>query len=191
MSLMIQIRGTSGSGKTTVMKEVMSLLGNWTPEFIPGRKRPLYYRCVEGGWQDKGIIVLGHYEIDCGGCDTIGSVPQIFEVIKTLPKYGILLCEGLLLSEDVKWSKELGSDLRVVFLATEVEECVRRVKKRREGSGNDKPFNPDNTVNRVRPIERARKLLPESGIIVVRSSVNQASSIILNWIRLHANQRGK
>jgi hypothetical protein len=73
-------------------------------------------------------------------------------------------------------------DVRVLFLVTDIEECIRRVKKRRKDAGNDKPLNEKNTRNRVATIERARVKLTEAGVYCRRATVEQAPKIILNWL---------
>lgn len=178
--MIIQVRGTSGSGKTTVMRSLMKALGGGKAVYRPGRKRPLYYR------YPQGEIVLGHYESPCGGCDTIGSARAVYELIQGLRGEGVngsILCEGLLLSEDTKWSRQL-DNLRVVFLTTPTERCLEWVQQRRQAAGNTDVLNPTNTVNRVGIIEKARRKLLEAGILCRRASASQAPSIILNW--LHA-----
>lgn len=187
--MIIQIRGTSGSGKTTVMRQVMaSFAEGWTGIGYPGRKKPLYYslnnRQVETGL--PGVYILGHYEATCGGCDNIGSAAKVFELIATLQQaYGgdsIILCEGLLLSEDSKWTSQM-DDVKVLFLNTSEEECLSRVRSRRLAAGNAKELNPDNTVNRLAVIARSRVKLESHGIYCQSASSRQAHRIVLKWIR--------
>lgn len=188
--MIIMIRGTSGSGKTTVMREVMKH-GSWTPHHTAGRKNPLYY---QAHLDYPAPIVLGSYESTCGGCDNIGSAPKVYELIQTfldppvttLKREYVILCEGLLLSEDTKWTGKLhdeGQDVRCLFLTTSQEECLERVKGRRREAGNEKELNPDNTVNRIGVIERARVKLTGLGVRCVRCSSSQAAAIILRWIK--------
>jgi hypothetical protein len=194
--VIIQIRGTSGSGKSTAMRAVMDSMF-WDAVRVEGRKKPLYYfHSHEGhgdGWPN--IALLGHYESPCGGCDTIGSARAVYELIQNLLQGGgditHVLCEGLLLSEDTKWTKMLvensakdaGPPVRVLFLTTPLEECLSRIKQRREGVGNNDPLNPENTSRRVAVIERARVKLEESGAYVRRCSSRQAPEIVLRWLR--------
>jgi hypothetical protein len=182
--MIINIRGTSGSGKSTVMRRVMDSC-DWQAEYIPGRKRPLYYRAME-----HPFAVLGPYETPCGGGDAVGSAGQIYKEVIALLTFSwckVVLCEGLLLSEDVKWSRQL-PDLRVLFLTTPLERCLEQIKKRRQEAGSDKPLNPTNTASRVATIERARIKLIASGIECRRCSADQAVGIVLNWLRLHTQQ---
>lgn len=178
--MIIQIRGTSGSGKSTVVKKLLSQNWDWTPIFKSGRKKPLYYKT-------KGIVVLGHYESPCGGCDTIGSAPKIFELIKEViekenPK--TLICEGLLLSEDVKWTSQLVDyGLVVLYLTTPSEECLVRIKQRRSAVGNEKELNPSNTLNRVAIIEKSRVKLKEKNVKCIRTSSDQAFSKLMKLLK--------
>lgn len=182
--MIIQLRGTSGSGKSTVMTRIMERAGEWNSVLVPGRKKPLYYVC-----KDFPLIVLGHYESPCGGCDTIGSAGKVFELIgnvrKQFPTHDIL-CEGLLLSEDVKWSSQLVTSQKLfcVFLATDTQTCLNQIKSRREKVGNEKPLNPANTVNRVAVIDRSRRRLIELGVNCVRLSSNQAVEYVLQKLNL-------
>lgn len=177
--MIIQIRGTSGSGKSTVMRQVMERTGPWSPEYVSGRKKPLYCRSV---WQGLKLVVLGHYESPCGGCDTIGSARAVFELIDIIHPYDVVLSEGLLLSEDVKWTCQMAG-VRPLFLTTDVERCIEQIKGRREEVGNSKPLSEKNTRNRVAVIERARNRLLEAGIDCRRASPEQAGRLILSWLK--------
>lgn len=174
--MIIQIRGTSGSGKTWVMRRVMEYLGAWKPVYVEGRKRPLYYI-----HERRSLLVLGSYESTCGGCDTIGSARAVYDLLKATQPTDHVLCEGLLLSEDVKWSSQL-SGLRVIFLTTPLERCLEQIRSRRAESGNSKPLSEYNTVNRVATIERARLRLIEAGVDCRRYSASQAVREIVQWV---------
>lgn len=179
--MIIQLRGTSGSGKTTAMRKVMTDLGHWQAIHAPERKQPLYYFCRAL----PHVLVLGHYEAACGGCDNIGSAAKVYELaagFHSAEPGRVILCEGLLLSEDTKWSLQM-PDLRVIFLTTPVERCLENIRKRRAAAGNEKPLSESNTRNRVATIERARLKLSEAGKIVCRASADQAPRIVLKWIR--------
>lgn len=176
--MIIQVRGTSGSGKSTVVRKVMESLGDWSPEFIDGRKRPIRYRHK----RYKGLVVLGHYEIDCGGCDTIGSAPKVFEAVQDT-KFTVLLSEGLLWGEDVKWTLQL-DDVRAVFLTTSPQECLKRVEIRQNGR---EPADRDRVwrklSKRVETIDRARVRLESAGVKCVKCSSARAPRVIERWIK--------
>lgn len=178
--MIVQIRGTSGSGKSTAVRRIMNNFKTWESQFISGRKKPLYYR------NGRGLIVLGHYESPCGGCDTIGSAAAVYDLITNLlnrfQENTTILCEGLLLSEDVKWSSQL-PDLRILYLTTPIDTCLNQIQQRRSEAGNNKPLNTSNTTNRVAVIERSRIKLSERGILCRRCTSDQAVSIVTNWIQ--------
>lgn len=173
------------------MTNLMNMMGDWQAVHVDGRKQPLYYRSV-GDWPNT--IVLGHYNSPCGGCDTIGSARAVYDLILKImleePKPVNIICEGLLLSEDVKWTSKLNesfnNSVTVYFLTTPVEKCLEQIKGRREKAGNDKPLDPKNTVNRTTTIERARMKLGEAGVYTRRCSANQATDLVLSKLRLHA-----
>lgn len=180
--MICQVRGTSGSGKSWVMREVMKGLGEYETQYITGRKQPFDY------FFNGLIYVLGHYESPCGGCDTIGSAGKVYEVVKRFfegpDNARHVLCEGLLLSEDTKWTLQMPaiSEVRVIFLNTDLDTCLAQIEKRRKAVGSEKPLNPKNTANRVATIERARVRLTEAGIYCRRASASQAPGLILDWL---------
>lgn len=184
-----QIRGTSGSGKTTVMRNFMKP-NRWEQVHSPGRKKPLM--C----YNENDLIVLGDYESLYGGCDTIGSAKAVYELIQKLAvgsyngKERAIVCEGLLLSEDTKWALQLrneGHELKILFLTTLPQECLNRIKSRRAKAGNEKPLNPNNTLNRLNAIERAyQKLSNQENITVRRCQSKHAVSILLNWTDINS-----
>jgi hypothetical protein len=174
--MIIQVRGTSGSGKSTVVKTVMDCTRGWNPHIIESRKKPLYY-------QVGNVTILGHYESPCGGCDTIGSAKSIYGLVQQLDS-PLIICEGLLLSEDVKWTSQMSNPF-VLFLTTPLDRCLKQIVYRRKQANNDKPLNPKNTTNRVITIERARRRLIDLGIDCRRCSCNQAVKLILKYIGEH------
>ncbi len=188
--MIIQIRGTSGSGKTYAMNAIKKQLEPFLIEEVKtvGRKRPLlYYYDVN----NLDVLILGHYETPCGGCDSIGSAPKIYELIEECSTHyvnnnvrPIILAEGLLLSEDTKWTKQIPAwdDLVVYDLTTPPEKCLEQVKSRRDSVGNSKPLNPDNTLNRVKVIERSRLNLVELGVNCFRYSTEQTIKAVLKKI---------
>ena len=182
--MIIQVRGTSGSGKSTAVTEWMkSRL--WVPNFKTGRRKPLFYTTPK----HKGLIVLGHYETVCGGCDTVGSAPAVYRALQDVNEiypWHTAVTEGLLLSEDVKWTKQLledGHEVRALFLSTPTDQCLKRINQRRAEAGVTTPVKPHNTVNRQKAISRARRVLTEETKAVVRWVPSiRASNWIERWV---------
>ena len=182
--LIVQIRGTSGAGKTTAMRKIIAELAKTTPRPLEiraeGKKRPVSY-----GY--GSIAVVGAYtEATCGGCDTISGYKLLFDVVNQRIKEGYksILMEGLLLSEDVKNTLTLPVEsLRIIFLTTPIETCLDRVGQRRKAKGNEEPLNPTNTRNRVETILRARRRLEDAGVKCISASGDQAPGIVLRWLK--------
>lgn len=153
--MIVNIRGTSGSGKSTVARNVMKRYDSVSPHHIEGRKQPLYYICdTQGGFQQ--LAVIGHYETACGGTDTITKMDEIFEIIRDLATRGYnVLFEGLLLSAEFNRMAALAKDFDCVVLGlTEVpldvcfDSIMARRKEKADKAGREpKPPGPNMRKN--------------------------------------------
>lgn len=180
--MILQVRGTSGSGKTTVMRQLMERLGVWEAYYIPGKKRPLFYQSAFANKEKwPRCVVLGHYESPCGGCDTIGSARQVYELAQSFSQGETILMEGLLLSEDSKWTPMFRDkhEVKVFFLTTSLERCLAQIKGRRQEVGNEKELNVTNTSRRVAVIERARVKLIDTGVTCRRVTPEQCVDVMV------------
>lgn len=165
--MIVNLRGTSGSGKTTIAKELLRLA---SPGIVfrvdKKRKRP------EGYWFNmtlRPLVIMGHYETPCGGCDTIPNYAHLFDMIRRAHDHGNdVFFEGLLVSGDVKWTTALHRDgypLQVVGLDVPIELCLESVNLRRRAKNPDAPpLNPKNTIAKHRCIQGAMKKLEAAGI---------------------------
>ena len=102
--MIIQIRGTSGSGKSTAMRRVIDGL-EWQSEYRPGRKKPLYMRSLNAQCR---VVVLGHYDSLCGGCDTIGSARAVYELTQEL--------KVVMMDDDLRFYERVNSSSRPIPL---------------------------------------------------------------------------
>ncbi len=181
--MIINIRGTGGSGKTWVMRRIIDSiapLDKWEAQYVPGRKKPETYR-----YED--IYVLGHYESVCGGCDNIRSAKSVYELINRVLEQTplpLILCEGMLLSEDFKWMSQL-EDVRIFFLSTSIEDCLANIRNRRKEQGNEKELSEYRTRARLPPIESARRRLTEAGVdcrrVTSEQAVEKAIKLVKEW----------
>lgn len=150
MNKIIQIRGTSGSGKSHLIRRVMAKYSTKVPHHIPGRKQPFYYE-LRNAWPGKPLFIVGHYETPCGGSDTISNgTDVIYDLVRTLAQEGNVLFEGLLISIEVTRTATLVNhgELHVIQLATPLEDCIASIKQRRLARGVDKPFNEGNAESK-------------------------------------------
>lgn len=152
MGLIVNPRGTAGSGKTEIVRRVLAAYdwqgqGRAEPLFRPGRARPFAYRLAHpaGG---RPLVVLGQYGGTCGGCDTIpardGGLPEALRLAGERAADGDdVLLEGLALSADWRLSSALAArhPLHVLRLDTPPERCVRNLlSRRRAGRGTGGPL---------------------------------------------------
>lgn len=169
--MIINVRGTSGSGKSHLVREVMKLYDGQMLKYVDGRKQPLYYELRKEGRRD--LLVPGHYESPCGGCDTISKVESVFNLVRMGDEGGYdVLFEGLLLSADSKHLGALvaeGREVQVIALETTLQECLAAVQARRDARAaargeRGKPLNPRNTEQKWKQVRASVGKLREKGI---------------------------
>jgi hypothetical protein len=142
VGVVVNPRGTSGAGKTALVRRIMADYG-WgnggraEPIRRERRERPIGYRLPHplGG---PPLAVLGHYgaATRCG-CDTIpardGGLDEVFRVADECASSGhAVLLEGLLLSGEHRRSAALARRhaLYVLRLDTPPDRCVRNLMAR-------------------------------------------------------------
>lgn len=186
--MIINIRGTSGSGKSTIAKKVMSLYrGPHIRYFEEGRRQPIGYACHREN-SGKPLAVIGHYEIACGGTDTISGYEKIFALIRKAHESGMdVLYEGLLLSGDVKWAAKLHEDglpLLVIGLNVPIEVCLDAVNTRRHAKKPDAlPVNPANTMAKHRSTKLGLDRLSSMGVRTAWCTRTEAFNLIQKELR--------
>lgn len=176
----INLRGTSGSGKTTIVRSILDN-GNWV-KWADGKKVLGYYNT------EKRWAIIGSYENTCGGCDTIRTQEDTEQRIEMFLNSGYnVLFEGLLISTlSSRWEKFAKrisdkSNMLFYYLDTPIEECLRRVKLRREQAGNTKPFNPKNTTDRVKAIDTTYQKLSSAGCYCLKASQENIRQNLYSW----------
>ena len=174
--IQIKLHGTSGSGKSTLARDIMAQGRMWN---CYGGHSRLVWEGHRVDVQDMKwpIFILGKYNSQCGGCDTLTAVEQIDLLHKYAP-FGHVFYEGLLASEYYgklgEASEMYGDNHIFAFLYTPIEVCIQRVKDRRLEKGNTKPLNESNTRGRIKKIERLQWRLEHEFYRVTR---------VLNWER--------
>jgi len=161
--MIIKIHGTSGSGKTTAVRELMSrAVVVPTPIYDINGRRPEAYECCLPGVKTP-VYVLGPYTAVCGGMDSISDVEEHIRLLHHYADLGHVVYEGLLSSEYYGRlgvaSERYGADHVFAFLDTPIEVCIERVKARRIAKGNLKPLDEANTRGRVKKIDALRRKL--------------------------------
>jgi hypothetical protein len=149
MGVIVNPRGTSGSGKTELVRRILAEYG-WSRtrtgnvnglEIVhrPGRSHPFAYRIrhPSGG---RPLVVVGQYQRTSGGCDTIrlqdGGLPEVMRFAADCASRGNdVLMEGLRLSSEVPLSTQLAAhDLHILLLNTPLQQCIRNLVSRRRAA---------------------------------------------------------
>jgi hypothetical protein len=135
--MIINIRGTNASGKSTTVHGLMAHFG--VAEKLERRGKTWGYR-LHGGH-----LVVGDYESGFGGTEN-QKFSDIGDSVLELAQRGDVVFEGFLFSTVFKASDEFArrakaQDHRVVFglMSTPVALCVERAQERRLSNGNTGP----------------------------------------------------
>jgi hypothetical protein len=153
MNVILSLRGTSGSGKTTVARKFLT---DYPCKALPDPNKPKKHWGYEVDLSSEGVsqplYVIGSYQNTCGGTDGISTQGEIAERALAAHPRGHVLLEGLLISKvgpgaiTTQMLKPTGSYVAAI-LDTPLATCLRRVQARRDARGEVKPFNPANTVS--------------------------------------------
>ena len=141
----IKILGPSGAGKTSAVRELFVEADKW--EKAGGSpKKPDAYALRFAAYPSKNVYVIGSYESNCGGVDTIDSSQKVMDLVDTYSALGDhVIFEGLLQSTYYgkmgEWSQKYGQNFIYAWLNTPLEVCMARLQKRREENGTKRPLN--------------------------------------------------
>jgi hypothetical protein len=131
--VLINLRGTSGSGKSTVVRKLFSQYGHYPIYDLLGPRSPEAYRLDRAPF-DGRVYVLGPYLAPCGGCDAVGSIDLVLELCRAYLAKGSVIFEGLLISSMYgrvgEFLETFGKDAVIAFLTTSRERCYQQLCKR-------------------------------------------------------------
>jgi len=165
----IKIHGCSGAGKTTAVRLLLNDSFIVTPIKNDAGKIEAYL-CSNMKLK-REVSVLGSYQNNCGGMDTVSKAFDAMSMVKKYEKVGHVVHEGLLQSTYYgamgKDSVQYGDDYVYAFLDTPLELCLERVVARRAANESKNKFDPQLTVDKFRTIERLKAKLPAMGHRVV------------------------
>ncbi len=171
--MIVLLSGTSGSGKTFIVEQLLKALGPHDETLCIGPKKQ------QGGyvWRARGVTIMGEYTAACGGCDRIsykGGADDIeYEVIEQYRKGQRVVLEGLLVGTwgVARMGRMVPAGLINIHLSTPVETCVAAVEKRRaeraRKAGKEvTPLNPANTIGKHRGLLSVLPLRRRAGVPV-------------------------
>lgn len=148
--MIINIRGTSGSGKTYMVRAFMEKYGPDSVILLDSGKTAahcVYYRMLP-------VFFLGSYKNICGGTDSIPTQDLICSLVRHFSQFGHVVFEGLILSHlyaryVALYNEMVGYNEKMViaYMDTPLDLCIERVKQRRLEKGNTRELDPKNTIN--------------------------------------------
>lgn len=164
----VSIRGTHGSGKSTVVTKIMERYQ--TVELTSTGGRITGYAVV---LPDKSRLkVIGPYRTACGGCDAIQPYADIWpRVYRAHQEYEHVLFEGALVSSSYgnigrSLDEYMGNGAVFAFLDTPIDVCLERIAARRAARGNFDPVKPDNTVGKFESVARSKLQMAKLGSMI-------------------------
>jgi hypothetical protein len=178
--MLINIRGTHGSGKSTIVRSLLHA-GDARPLYGALKRRPEAYEVTLAG---KPAYIIGPYETPCGGADCIQPYSLIVPLIEKYAAVGHVVFEGALISSC--WGavgqvlERWGHEALIVFLDTPVAECIARVQARRAQRGDGRPSNPKNLISKHKTIAGLKLNLDAAGIVrtVMVSSESAVADVV-------------
>lgn len=158
--MIINLRGTNGSGKSTIVRQVMAHF-EMKPVFKETRRQPI-------GYHSDKLWVVGHYETECGGCDTISSLDDVYGEVSlaALKGYNVLY-EGIMASGEYRRCvalKKSGQDVLAIGLKVPIDVCIEAIKERRARREMTKPLDTARTIRRNREVNSMMEHLKICGV---------------------------
>ena len=162
----VKLHGCSGAGKTTVARALIASAVSVTVITPEGAKKPEAYVCQFPETSDP-IIVLGSYQNNCGGMDSVPKAETAIAMVKYYHPLGHVFHEGLLQSTYYGAmgidSQQYGDDYIYAFLDTPILTCLERVTHRRDVQQSKNKFNPQLTVDKYNTIMALKEKLIRKG----------------------------
>ena len=192
--MIIDIRGTNGSGKSWVARQlflaaegVLVLRGpGITPE-SQGQRKPdaiwAYMLSYQPHFRDK-LYVVGRYDGDHGGgCDPVSPLAEVEARVRYLAKFGHVVFEGVIVSGTFGRFGQVAAELpyTAVGLTTELDRCLDNIALRRRLQGKDPDaFNRTNPTRKAREVRSALRKFREAGTPTYETDADGAPALILN-----------
>ena len=171
----VNVRGTHGSGKSTLVREIMKLYTDVKEVRKAIRRRPLGYILQDWSFRHpipyRDLFIPGHYETPCGGCDTITIVDDAYHIIEEYARKGYnVLFEGILAQHSMPNLRRLNEHfpgaIHVVVIDMPDEFAIEAVQYRRAAAGKPPLGNTDNIRKEARGVRNSVNKIADLGIPV-------------------------
>ena len=184
-NVIVNIRGTSGSGKSTIAFE---FLKRFPHEELTGKDGKIkgYRLDTSSAGLEYDLFILGKYTTVCGGLDGCPTQAEAGELAtKAHALGGHVLAEGLLASAAgpagaLTIAIQNTGCARFLILDTPLETCLDRVRARRAARGDERPFNEKNTRDKYTQTHSTAKTLSNLGYDVRYIDHTRAFEDVMN-----------
>jgi hypothetical protein len=182
--MIINIAGTSGSGKSHLVRDFIKWVGDKRglvkPRYKDGRKEPIGYDVSIKG--HNPIHIVGAYEsADSAGCDNIHDVAWVYNYIKNQAIGFDVLYEGLFMmnmTRGPQLAAENGN-MTVIQLADPLSVCIASIDARREARGEGKLLKKENTIGNFKRAASYCDKMSAAGAQVIRTKRAEALPVLI------------
>lgn len=187
--MIVNIRGYSGSGKSTAVKNIIKLYAG--QQVLTYRKhRPLVTRLFDAPELNE-CIVIGPYDNknQTNGCDTIAYNEQIKLLVEYFDNLGYdVLLEGMMLSTNHTLITELAQtrNVCVLYLDIPIDQIIQQRKQRAIEQNRNSDFKHEVSVMNTKTVENSLQKIIE----VIPDNVYRVShdDVVLQYVRCICNQ---
>lgn len=163
--MVVQLAGTSGSGKSTALKHIWNNSENRKSIWLEDYPVLSISTADATFFEEYNVLVVGSYHNDCGGCDKVtgnGGLAKVNHVIDTLLQKEefedtLLIFEGLLMGSYVNMTKvaDICDQHEVPYMVIHCDPpelfSIQRVQNR---NGGKELRRTDSLVGRARSLRR-------------------------------------
>lgn len=178
--MIINIRGTNGSGKSTVVRQVMNSCNTVVQIAYPQmehRRKPMGYICTHG---NQKLFIPGHYEIANGGIDTLPSLNYAHDLILQHYEYGAdVLYEGKNFTENIErilLLHKAGIDVRVIFIEFPIDDCIAAVRARGH------QIKEETIIALYKKCQKEFALLRKTEVKCLKLNRSTIHNVIIHWL---------
>ena len=184
MRTVFQIRGVTGAGKTTAMRNLLSSMG------VPRTFKRVTGHGTEEFTRSGKLVAVGNYnaKAKCVGCDRLKGRRFIFDAVDAMmsDKEELIGLESMIFSTTYKMSADLnrlvkarGYEFKLVFLDCDFVTALDRVTQRNGG----KPISLTGLERRLQSYETSRDKCLMAGIPSVRIDAKRDGNSVLRELR--------
>lgn len=186
--MIINVAGTSGAGKSHLMRNILAALGGSMhgPVLLEERDRIIGYLFHATKPQQRDVFVIGAYNAPTGGCDTIKEISKVFDLILQHHNSGHhVLYEGLFvmnMTRGPQLAQEVGKDLCILKLTTPLSACIASINKRRAERGEGPLEDRTNTKGNYRRAENYCAKMRDAGARVFKVTRVEAPAQLMKLL---------